>query len=450
MISSDNLALNNSTNDEDFTYANYRELLKMAKSGWKIFDYRNIEWEEKFIVWRHDVDYSLNCSLKLAKIEQEERVKATYFINPHSEFYNTAEFSQHLLIKEILSLGHDIGLHFDAAFHEIKSESELNVLVTKESSYLEDLFGVKPTAFSFHNPVSENLECEADEYGGLKNCYSKRFKEEVGYCSDSNGYWRFRRLHEVLKEQKDPRLQVLTHPGWWQDEPAPPRQRIFRAAYGRAASTMCTYDRGLVDHHRINNVGEAQALVVLQELKPHEIELCDYLWSRGSFKTLFLKLWRLQEVQISQLCKVFLRKVWNITANEINRFFEDEALTVCGCDLFDSLFDEKFQEVAGTAKRDYEFWIKSRNELMIERSYLQAHDLEKGCVYLCSIIQQLAAWGTSQRFDYNGLADLDSFGFSENVSAQPKRENSQLKELDQLPEKVLQNWLAFNKKIKLI
>ena len=51
MISSDNLALNNSTNDEDFTYAKYRELLKMAKSGWKISDYRNIEWDEKSNSW---------------------------------------------------------------------------------------------------------------------------------------------------------------------------------------------------------------------------------------------------------------------------------------------------------------------------------------------------------------------------------------------------------------
>ena len=77
----------------------------MAKSGWKILDYRNIDWDEKFIVWRHDVDYSLNCSLKLAKIEQEEGVKGTYFINPHSEFYNIAELSQHRIIKRFCHMG---------------------------------------------------------------------------------------------------------------------------------------------------------------------------------------------------------------------------------------------------------------------------------------------------------------------------------------------------------
>jgi len=213
---------------------------------------------------------------------------------------------------------------------------------------------------------------------------------------------------------------------------------------------MDLYDRGLDHHRRINFAGNAEVLKIIRELKPDEIELCDYLWSRGYFKILFQKLWSLKEIQIKHLCELFLRKVWNLSACEIQRFFEDEALTVCGCDLFDSLFDEKFQKVAGTTKRDYEFWIKIRNKLMIERSYLKAHDLEKGCVYLCSIIQQLATWGTSQRFDYNGLADLDSFEFSENISTQPKSENSQLKELDQLSEKSHQKWSAFKNKLKLI
>ncbi len=448
MISSDNLALNNSTKDEDFTYTKYRELLKMAKSGWKIFDYRNIEWEEKFIVWRHDVDYSLNSSLKLAKIEQEEGVKATYFVNPHSEFYNIAELSQFRILKEILSCGHDLGLHFDAAFHEIKSESDLEIFVAKESSCLEDLFGAKPIAFSFHNPVSENLESEADEYGGLKNCYSKKFKEEVGYCSDSNGYWRFRRLYEVLKEGKDTRLQVLTHPGWWQEEPAPPRQRIFRIAYERAASTMAFYDRELDHHCRMNYVGEAEVLKIIRELKPDEIELCDYLWSRGYFKMLFQKLWSMKEMQINQLCCVFLRKVWNVKASEIHRFFADEALKINGCDLFEALFDEKLQYVTATDDYAYEFLTKIRNQLIFERFYLQGRDLEKGCVNLCHMIQKLAEWGAAQSFACNGFAGIDSIGFEEEIFEQPKLEKSQLEGFNQMTEKSHQNWLAFKNKIK--
>jgi hypothetical protein len=418
MISSDNLALNNFTNDEDFTYSNYRQLLKMAKSGWKILDYNNIDWDEKFIVWRHDVDYSLNYSLKLAKIEQKEGVKSTYFINPHSEFYNIAELSQYRIIKEILSFGHDIGLHFDSAFYELKSEAELNITLAKESSYIEDLLGVKPTAFSFHNPVSENLECEAYEYGGLTNCYSLRFKEEVGYCSDSNGYWRFRRLHEVLKQQKEPRLQVLTHPSWWQEKPYPPRQKIFRASYGRAFKIMKFYDAGLVGYMRTNFAGASKVIDIFRDKRPDDFELCDYLWNKGNFKTLFLKIWRLHEAQIQTLCELYFEKVWRVSKNEIKQLINNKKVTVDGSILFNTLLQNEWENVLGQLAGDYKMWKKNRNLLVIEKCSLSKCELEKGCLYLCSVISKFAEWGLRQKFKSDGLdvhetEKLEAMTFSE-------------------------------------
>ena len=44
-------------------------------------------WSERSIL-RHDVDFSLNHALALAKIEAQEFVKAAYFVNQLSEFYN--------------------------------------------------------------------------------------------------------------------------------------------------------------------------------------------------------------------------------------------------------------------------------------------------------------------------------------------------------------------------
>ena len=168
---------------------------------------------------------------------------ATYFVNPHCEFYNPFELGQAQHLKHILRLGHSIGLHFDATFHEIQDEAQLHCKVEQEGRWLEEAFGVRPVAFSFHNPVAAHLQCDADSYGGLINCYSHRFKSEINYCSDSNGYWRFRRLHDVLSEASDPCLQVLTHPGWWQVNPMPPRQRIFRSAYGRAQQRCASMTR---------------------------------------------------------------------------------------------------------------------------------------------------------------------------------------------------------------
>jgi hypothetical protein len=83
--------------------------------------YDQIPWGEKFILWRHDLDFSINRATVLAKIESEEGIRATYFINPRSSFYNPFEPSQAELIKKIIKYEHWIGLHFDAQANEIQT-----------------------------------------------------------------------------------------------------------------------------------------------------------------------------------------------------------------------------------------------------------------------------------------------------------------------------------------
>jgi hypothetical protein len=67
----------------------------------------------------------------LAKLEHEVGISATYFVNPHSEFYNLAEPGQYQIVKELLSIGYDLGLHFDAAFYGVESEAELDRLIAR-------------------------------------------------------------------------------------------------------------------------------------------------------------------------------------------------------------------------------------------------------------------------------------------------------------------------------
>ena len=252
MISPENKPLNTKGRDSDFTIEQYGELLRLAKSSFTFTTYTTIPWGERFILWRHDCDFSLNRALALARIEAGADIIATYFLNPHCEFYNIFEASQWQIVKEILELGHKIGLHFDVAFHGIKSVEELDKRIRSEAALLKGLFGVEPIAFSFHNPVAADLSYEAEEYGGLNNCYSRRFKTEVPYCSDSNGYWRFRRLYDVLTDATDPCLQVLTHPGWWQEKAISPWQRVKRSIEGRAKNTKRYYKQQLEKSARLN------------------------------------------------------------------------------------------------------------------------------------------------------------------------------------------------------
>jgi hypothetical protein len=408
MISPDNRTTNDLPFDVDFTVDHYRKLLRLATAHWQNVPYDAIPWGAKFILWRHDLDYSVNRALVLARVEREEGIRATYFLNPHSEFYNVAELAQFRIIKEILSLGHSLGLHFDGAFHGIADEAALDHLVTREASYLADLFGVRPVAFSFHNPVAEHLACEGDRYGGLVNCYSRRFKTEVPYCSDSNGYWRFRRLYDVLSDGSDPCLQVLTHPGWWQETPMPPRRRIFRCAFGRARSMMRCYDQLLLEHGRINHRGSAACLQILARSLPRAFELCDFLWSEGHFSTLFLELWRLHEKQVTSVCITVLQKEWRLPAAEVSAFMGQESLGVDGFRLFQALFDETWQATGGLDSARFSEWVGVRDQLVHGRRAFDGAYLEQGCVAVCEAIRHLSAWGLERPIACDGLEHVES------------------------------------------
>jgi hypothetical protein len=236
----------------DFTRQNYRRLVKLASLNYTFRTFQNYVPGERFILWRHDVDLSMQAARKLSIIEAEEGVKATYFFHLHNTFYNLFEKENTLCGRDILSNGHEIGLHFDPEFYDIAAEEELIPLLERESRILEDLFNRPIRVFSFHNPTPSTLGMRSMQYAGLINTYGEYFQKEVGYCSDSNGYWRHKRLEDVLQKHGNECLQVLTHPGWWQDDVLPPYQRVRRCVEGKAEKTLLVYRQLLASLDREN------------------------------------------------------------------------------------------------------------------------------------------------------------------------------------------------------
>lgn len=410
MISADNIPVGDESKDLDFTVAAYRDLLRIAKKNYQFVFFGDFEWGGRFLLWRHDCDYSLNRAYALAKIEAAEGICATYFLNPHSAFYNLLEKSQYHIVREILGMGHQIGLHLDAEFHGAQDEDSLDVQVRNEADLLECLFCVRPKAFSFHNPLAFHLSCEQESYGGLINCYSRRFKTEVPYCSDSNGYWRFRRLYDVLSSGKDHCLQVLTHPGWWQESPMPPRQRIFRSVYGRAKAVMAENDAALIAHGRENLSGDASTLAFLRNLLPERYTLLDFLWMSGEMATLFIELWQLHESQFIKLSKAVLCKEWGVPTREVNAFFESAALAVEGFRLFAGVLGPVAEGALGIGTEAYAEWSSLRTQLIRGRAAASKQHLEEGCIFLARAMASLADWGGSQPICYDGFADLETIG----------------------------------------
>jgi hypothetical protein len=231
---------------DDFTFENYRNLLAMALTEGYLFSDYEIEnigtGDQRKIVWRHDVEFSVHKAHKMALIESEKGVKAHYFFQLHSEFYNLLEKEILLLAKEIVALGHYIGLHFDAHFWEIRSKDELEKCLEIDKKILETMLEVEVKSFSFHNTTPELLSLDDSYYAGMLNVYARAIRDKYRYCADSTGFWRYERLSDVLRDPSIQYLQVLTHDGMWQETALAPRQRVKRCVDTRAFRVMERYD----------------------------------------------------------------------------------------------------------------------------------------------------------------------------------------------------------------
>jgi len=61
----------------EFTEDNYRAIVKQAASKYLFVNY-GYKGSEFHVIWRHDVDFSVNRALKLAQIEAELGVNSTW------------------------------------------------------------------------------------------------------------------------------------------------------------------------------------------------------------------------------------------------------------------------------------------------------------------------------------------------------------------------------------
>lgn len=236
----------------EFTLTAYENLLHKAKEHFLFCSYTDYDPDGSFVLWRHDVDLSLEQAARLAAIEKNQNVRATYFIHLHNEFYNALDSNSLKLMRDILNCGHSIGLHFDIWYYGIQSLEQLLYWLKFEKKILENLLHVEIPVFSFHNTNEYSMSFEEISYAGMINTYSAYFKQKVTYCSDSNGYWRFKKLSDVLTDSSVKRLQVLTHPGWWTEGELSPRDKIVSYVNQRRELTLQQYDSALKNFDREN------------------------------------------------------------------------------------------------------------------------------------------------------------------------------------------------------
>jgi len=184
----------------DFSFEHYEEILKLAKRKYKFSSFlERPDNEVNRIYLRHDIDLILDKALLLAKIEHKNKAMATYFLQIDSPFYNPFTKENLEIIKEIRSLKHYVGLHFNekvCQFTSRKGEGEINA----QFDIFQTFFPMVKVV-SFHRPSKEILNRKLN-LRGIVSTYEPDFFQKVKYFSDSGGDWREGCPCEILAHGK--------------------------------------------------------------------------------------------------------------------------------------------------------------------------------------------------------------------------------------------------------
>ncbi len=212
--------------DQRFSLDAYRALVEaMLARGYRARTFETADPAAPDLILRHDIDVSIAAAVAVAEVESALGVRATYFVLVRSLFYNPFSPEASDGLDRLRALGHEIGLHFDAALYRDGGET-LDAGAARECAVLETILGdgARIRTVSLHRPAA-GLANQPPEIAGRTNAYAPRFVEEMGYCSDSRGGWRYGHPldHPAVAEGRG--LQLLTHPIWWVGE-GPPAARL--------------------------------------------------------------------------------------------------------------------------------------------------------------------------------------------------------------------------------
>ncbi len=209
-----------------FKLNHYKDVLKQAlKLDYKISafkDYPKINKFRKIILLRHDIDFNIERALEVAKIDNNLGIKATYFVRLHAKDYNPFEFKAYTILREILKMGHEIGLHSEALdVSHITKENPVEIF-KREKEILESILNIKIASAAQHGDFTGISRNYANYFFGkykkedvriLYQPFEDRFFKAMKYISDSLGSWREGCMCQHIG--KFDRLQICTHPNYW-------------------------------------------------------------------------------------------------------------------------------------------------------------------------------------------------------------------------------------------
>lgn len=205
-----------------FSYDDYKEIIRIIKSTGRYTDYKHAIDRDKFVIMRHDVEYSVERAYDLAKVEESMDFTSTFFFQWTNNSYNLLSRRNMDMIRDMHERGQTIGLHY--ALNGLTDMAQARKQIVKEMDMLSEMCGFKIDTFSVHRPSKDILR-ENIKLPGILNAYQDEFftfAEEVNentpvavkYLSDANHIWRYGYPDEANITGHD-KVQILVHPFAW-------------------------------------------------------------------------------------------------------------------------------------------------------------------------------------------------------------------------------------------
>jgi hypothetical protein len=166
----------------------------------------------RYIALRHDIDFAPVHSLQMAQLEHEAGIRSTFFVLVDNQFYSPLRAEIIRQIREIHSLGHEIGLHFAVSS---SVDSDISKEVVFRLKILSAIADTAVQSFSQHDPVNAGfvkVTLPPDHHECVDVSQVIR-DHDLLYVSDSAMMWRRHTFHTALDEGRN--LCLLAHPHSW-------------------------------------------------------------------------------------------------------------------------------------------------------------------------------------------------------------------------------------------
>jgi hypothetical protein len=204
----------------EFTYEAYRQLLDLARANNRNLRFGDLPADghaSRYFILRHDIDFSPDAALRMAEFESRLGVRASYFLLLSSSFYNLLSAEYCAVPRQLIGLGHEVGLHYDLACYDVISPGRPLDVLLNQADALSQLCGERVKSIAMHNPSVYG----ADVFQNVRqfiNAYDPRYTREIAYFSDSCGAWR-NETAATLQGDLPSHFQLLIHPIFWDQEP---------------------------------------------------------------------------------------------------------------------------------------------------------------------------------------------------------------------------------------